>query len=56
MSYEDFTFWIAEKIFENEVNDNPDCFCELACRKLEELGVIEAREGRWIFTRARGNL
>ena len=41
MDYEEFAHWIAKQIFEGEVTDNPECFCELACRKLVKLGIVK---------------
>lgn len=48
IEYEDFTKWVAEQIFFKEVKD--DLFVELACRKLEKLGLVEKTEGEWIYT------
>ena len=48
MTLEDFARWVAEQIFDNNVDD--DVFCELACRKLAELGLVEKTDADWIFT------
>ena len=50
MTFEDFAKWVAGQIFDNNVDDG--VFCELACRKLAELGLVEKTDTRWIFTSA----
>ena len=48
IDYEDFAKWVADQIFFKEVQD--DLFVELACRKLEKLGLVEKTNDEWIYT------
>lgn len=43
----EFAKWVADQIFFKEVKD--DLFVELACRKLEKLGLVEKTESEWIL-------
>ena len=47
VDYKVFAEWVAAKIFEDGINDA--AFCELACRKLAELGVINQTETHFIY-------
>ena len=44
-NYTTFAEWVAEQIFFKEVED--DLFVELACRKLEKLGLVEKTDSEW---------
>jgi predicted MarR family transcription regulator len=48
IDFEDFTKWVADQIFFKEVKD--DLFVELACRKLEKLGLVEKTNDEWVYT------
>lgn len=57
IDFEDFTKWVAKQIFDDEgmLNGNEtdtDLFCEVACRKLVKLGLVEVTkdEYRYIHT------
>lgn len=45
-----FAKFIAKELFENDdlwITD--PFFCEVACRKLKNLGIVDAKDGQWIF-------
>ena len=42
-----FSEWVAEEIFDENWELNADAFAELACRKLETLGIVKANGDRW---------
>lgn len=44
-----FARWVAEEIFDDawEDNKNKDAFTEIACRKLEKLGIVRANGDEW---------
>lgn len=42
----DFARWVASEIFD-EWEYNKDSFAEIACRKLEKLGIVRAKGDEW---------
>ena len=42
----DFAKWVATEIFD-EWEYNKDSFAEIACRKLEKLGIVRAKGDEW---------
>ena len=51
MTERDFCLWTAKWIFEyqNEYNTLDGAFCEVACRKLNKLGIVTKNDSDWIF-------
>ena len=50
----DFAEWVASEIFEGDGwEENMWSFSELACRKLEKLGIVKAVNGEWIYKEER---
>lgn len=45
--YKVFAEWVARIIFNGGLED--ESFCELACRKLNDLGIVEKTENEWHF-------
>lgn len=43
---EQFAKWVASEIFD-EWEYNKDTFAEIACRKLEKLGIVRAKGDEW---------
>lgn len=41
-----FAEWVAEEIF-NDWEYNYHSFAEIACRKLEKLGIVRAKGDEW---------
>ena len=48
-NYVGFANWVAECIFDEELELDFDAFAELACRKLEKLGIVSRDEEDWIL-------
>ena len=48
---QDFAEWVAEFIFENDWELNSYAFAELACRRLNKLGIVAKADGNWVYTR-----
>lgn len=45
----EFAKWVTNMIFDNQVKDfDFEMFSELACRKLEKMGLVEKTENEWI--------
>lgn len=45
----EFAKWVTKMIFDNQVEDfDFEMFSELACRKLEKMGLVEKTEDEWI--------
>lgn len=45
----EFAKWVTNMIFDNQVEDfDFEMFSELACRKLEKMGLVEKTENEWI--------
>ena len=44
---EQFAKWVASEIFDENWEYNKDAFAELACRKLEKLGIVRAKGDEW---------
>lgn len=42
-----FAKWVAREIFDDMWEYNKDAFAELACRKLEKLGIVKANGDVW---------
>lgn len=47
VGYKVFAEWVARIIFNGGLED--ESFCELACRKLNDLGIVEKTENEWHF-------
>ena len=48
---EKFAEWVASEIMSDiEWINNRDAFPELACRRLEKLGIVRAENGEWVRT------
>ena len=45
--YIKFAKWVANEIFDDMWEYNKDAFAEVACRKLEKLGMVKANEDVW---------
>ena len=43
----EFAEWVAEEIFSDDWEYNKDSFEEVACRKLEKLGIVRKTETDW---------
>ena len=44
----DFARWVAEEIMDEELWElNSSAFPEIACRKLEKLGIVKSNDGCW---------
>ena len=41
-----FAKWVAKEVCKDDFADNADVFAEIACRKLNYLGIIE-KDGAW---------
>lgn len=44
---ERFAKWVATEIFDDMWEYNKDAFAEIACRKLEKLGIVRAKGDEW---------
>ena len=44
--WKDFALWVAKEIFD-EWEYNKDAFAEIACRKLNKLGIVKANGDKW---------
>ena len=44
---EQFAKWVASEIFDENWEYNQDAFAEIACRKLEKLGIVRAKGDEW---------
>ena len=44
---EQFVKWVATEIFDDMWEYNKDAFAEIACRKLEKLGIVRAKGDEW---------
>ena len=51
MTEHEFCLWVAKWIFEwqNEYNELDGAFCEVACRKLNKLGIVTKNDDEWHF-------
>ena len=45
--WKDFAVWVANEIFDDEWEYNKDAFAEIACRKLNKLGIVKAKGDEW---------
>ena len=43
-----FAQWVADEIFDEDWENNKDAFAEIACRKLEKLGLVRQEGNEWI--------
>ena len=43
----DFVMWVASEIFDDNWEYNKDAFAEIACRKLNKLGIVKANGDKW---------
>ena len=49
----DFAEWVASEIMPDiEWINNRDAFPELACRRLEKLGIVREENGMWIRSKS----
>ena len=46
----DFVMWVASEIFDDNWEYNKDAFAEIACRKLNKLGIVKANGDEWELT------
>lgn len=46
-SLEKFAEWVTSEIFDEMWEYNKDAFAEIACRKLEKLGIVRANGDVW---------
>ena len=46
-NYKDFAEWVTSEIFDEGWDNNKDAFAEIACRKLEKLGLVKANGKLW---------
>ena len=44
---EQFAKWVAAEIFDDMWEYNKDSFAKIACRKLEKLGIVRAKDDEW---------
>ena len=44
---EQFAKWVATEIFDDMWEYNKDAFAEIACRKLEKLGIVRVKGDEW---------
>ena len=42
-----FAKWVATEIFDDMWEYNKDSFAEIACRKLEKLGIVREKDYEW---------
>lgn len=45
----EFVKWVANEIFDEEWEFNKDSFEEVACRKLEKLGIVRKTDNGWVL-------
>ena len=45
--WKDFALWVATEIFDEMWEYNADAFAEIACRKLEKLGIVQKNGNEW---------
>ena len=51
----DFARWVAREIFDENWEYNKDAnFAEIACRKLEKLGIVRAKGDEWELVESEG--
>ena len=43
-----FAQWVADEIFDDMWEYNKDAFAEIACRKLEKLGIVRQDGNEWV--------
>ena len=43
----EFAEWVAEEMFSDDWEYNKDSFEELACRKLEKMGIVKGTKTDW---------
>lgn len=48
-----FAKWVAKEVCQDNFADNADTFAEIACRKLNYLGIIE-KDGAWWSCKGEG--
>lgn len=44
---EQFAKWVATEIFDDNWEYNKDAFAEIACRKLNKLGIVASKDDVW---------
>jgi hypothetical protein len=42
-----FCKWVAGEIFDEDWDYNQDAFAEIACRKLEKMGIVKITDEKW---------
>ena len=46
--FKEFARWVADEIIDEELWElNYGAFAEIACRKLEKLGIVKSNNGYW---------
>lgn len=45
--YKSFAEWVASEIFSDNWEYNKNSFAEIACRKLEKLGIVAREDDIW---------
>lgn len=45
----DFATWVADYIFTENWDLNCYAFAELACRKLNKLGIVQKTDDKWVY-------
>jgi hypothetical protein len=45
----EFAEWVAEEMFSDDWEFNKDSFEELACRKLEKVGIVKKIDEHWVL-------
>ena len=49
-----FADWVASEVCKEDFSDNAEFFAEVACRKLEKIGIIKSDNNKWIYENTRG--
>ena len=44
-----FAAWVAKQVCSGKVEDHPEAFEEVACRKLHRMGFVSTDGKNWIF-------
>lgn len=52
--YKSFCEWVAGEIFTESWEYNKDSFAEIACRKLEKLGIVAREDDIWKLRESEG--
>ncbi len=52
-NFKHFAEWVADEILDEYWDYNEDSFAEIACRKLEKLGLVKSIGTEWVRVRCR---